>query len=392
MKTLNHLFLLSLLALSISACSGEKAETITSTLLSEQNFEFEIYDSLVVDYLGNLMLADITEDGSTFLLIDQRKDTLFVTDREGNILNKFRRLGDGPGFYQEFRLALPNFLGSEEIIVPAARGFYLYSLSGENTRSFLPEFTPSTSLIDGFNTNLVVHDNQVIFPWEGRLSDELGVDGKKFQLSTRQVEVLDLESGQFKPEIPFPESSKFKTGEKTFLNVNYHTIIASSPDTLYVAYRNEPVIYGYSFSDLTTPSSVFPIPFDEFIEKEPKDEEHFGTYDMKDIYVGMIQNINPTEKQRFLISYSRGLTDQEYEEVFAMQASDPGEFLPKLKKTNTNGQVLFDRKSISQIINKPESLGFTFKFISEEEIWFTPNFEYAENDYSVIYKTRIVSK
>ena len=388
MKNLSYLYLLPF-AISILSCSEE---TMTDTALSEQNFEFEIYDSLVVDYLGNLMLADITEDGSTFLLIDQRKDTLFVTDREGNILNKFRRLGDGPGFYQDYRLALPNFLGSEEIIVPAARGFYLYSLSGENTRSFLPEFTPSTSLIDGFNTNLVVHDNQVMFPWEGRLSDELGVDGKKFQLATRQVEVLNLESGQFRPAIPFPESSKFKTGEKTFLNVNYHTIIASSPDTLYVAYRNEPVIYGYSFSDLTSPVSTHQIPFDEFIEKEPKDEEHYGTYDMKDIYVGMIQNLHPTEKNRFLISYSRGLTDQEYEEIFALQPSNPDEFSRKLEKTNNYGQVLFDGKSVSKFITKPEALGFAFNFISEEEVWFTPNFEYAENDYSVIYKTRIVSK
>jgi hypothetical protein len=108
--------------------------------------------------------------------------------------------------------------------------------------------------------------------------------------------------------------------------------------------------------------------------------------------VGTIQNLHPTEKQRFLISYSRGLTDQEYEEIFALQTSAPDEFSRKLNETNTNGQVLFDGKSISQIISKPESLGFTFKFISEDEIWFTPNFEYTEKDYSVIYKTRLVAK
>jgi hypothetical protein len=391
MRNLSYLYLL-LFTIIVLACAGEKEEAKSATSLSDQNFEFEIYDSLVVDYLGNLHISDITEDGKTFLLIDQRKDTLFVTDREGTILNKFKRLGDGPGFYKGSRIGLPIFLSPKEIIVPAQRGFYLYSLSGEPTRSFLPEFTPSTSLIDGFNTNLVMHDNQVMFPWEGRLSDELGVDGKKFQLATRQVEVLDLESGKFTPAIPFPESSKFRTGEKSYLNVNYHTKIASSLDTLYVAFRNEPVIYGYSFSDLSTPSSVHKIPFDEFIEKEPKDEEHYGTYDMKDIYVGTIQNFHPTEKQRFLITYSRGLTDQEYEEIIALQTSAPDEFSRKLNKISTNGQVLFDGKSVSKVITKPESLGFTFKFISEEEIWFTPNFDYTEKDYSVIYKTRIVAK
>ncbi|SFT99188.1 hypothetical protein SAMN04489724_3230 [Algoriphagus locisalis] len=392
MKSLSPLLLLLLFAFTTLACSAEKEEAKSSTPLSEQNFEFIIYDSLVVDYLGNLFLADITEDGKSFLLIDQQTDTLFVTDGEGTILSKFKRLGDGPGFYKSSRLSLPSFLNTQEIIVPAQRGLYLYSLSGEPTRSFLPEYAPSISLITQFINNSVIRDDQVFYPWQGRLSDEFGVDGKEFQLATHQVEFLDIESGLFSPAIPFPESSKFKTGEKTFLIVNYHTVIASSTDTLYVAFRNEPVIYGYSFSDLTTPSSVYPIPFEEFIQKAPKDEDHYGTYDMKDIYLGAIQNLSPTENQRFLLTYNRGLTDQEYEEIIPLQSSDPEEFRRILKKINTFGQVLFDGKSVSKVIQKPESLGFTFKFISEEEIWFTPNFEHIENDYSVIYKTRIVTK
>lgn len=391
MKNLTCLYLL-LFALTLFACSNEKEKIKTSTPLSEQALEFEIYDSLVVDYLGNLHIADVTEDGETFLLLDQRSDTLFVTDREGIILSKFNRLGDGPGFYKSSRLSLPSFLSSKEIIVPAQRGFYLYSISGEPTRSFLPEFTPTVSLITKFSHSLVIHDKQVFYPWEGRLSDELGVDGKEFQMATKQIEVMDIESGQFSPAIPFPQLSKFRTGEKSYLNVNYHTIISSSSDTLYVAFRNEPVIYGYPFSDLTSPSSTHQIPFDEFIEKEPKDEEHFGTYDMKDLYVGTIQNFHPTDKERFLITYTRGLTDQEYEEIFALQASDPDEFSRMRNRTNTNGQILFDGKSVSKLIMKPESLGFTFKFISEEEIWFTPDFELTEKDYSVIYKTRLVAK
>ena len=138
--------------------------------------------------------------------------------------------------------------------------------------------------------------------------------------------------------------------------------------------------------------SIHPIPFEEFIEKEPKDEAHYGSYDIKDVYSGKIQNLHPTEKQRFLITYNRGLKDQEYDEIFALQDSDPDEFILMRNKVNTNGQILFDGKSVSKVIEKPESLGFAFKFISEEEIWFTPNFEHIEKDYSVFYKTRIISK
>jgi hypothetical protein len=59
---------------------------------------------------------------------------------------------------------------------------------------------------------------------------------------------------------------------------------------------------------------------------------------------------------------------------------------------NTNGLVLFDGKSVSPIIQKPKGLGFVYEFISEEEIWFSPDYQEVEKDYVVIYKTRLVQK
>ncbi|HSF53755.1 MAG TPA: hypothetical protein VLA71_08395 [Algoriphagus sp.] len=368
-----------------------KEETEIQKPLSEQNFEFQIYDSLVVDYIGNLDLADISIDGSTFLLIDSQTDTLFVTDKEGEILHKFSRKGGGPGFYPNFRLGPPNFLTNSEIIIPASGGFYLYTLSGDPTRTFLPEFNPSYSMINQHNSNLIVRDGNVYYPWEGRLTDKYGVDGKKFQLETQRVEILDLENGTFTPALHFPKESKFSTDEKSYLNVNYLTALQSKGDSLYVIFRNEPVIFGYHFSNLESPASIRRIPFPEFIEKEPKESGKFGKYEMKDLYVGSINNFYPTENHHFLISYTRGLTDEEYEEIFSLESKDRTLFMEEMKKTNTNGMVLFDGKSISTLIKKPFELGYTLKFISEDEIWFTPNYSEVEKDYVVLYKTRLVS-
>lgn len=384
--------LLPILGFFLAFSCSPKEKTEVQKPHSEQNLEFEIYDSLVVDHLGNLDIADISSDKSIFLLIDPQTDTIFVTTNTGQILHKFSSKGDGPGFYPGFRIGPPNFLSNSEIIIPANRGFYLYDISGEPSQTFFPEFMPSFSMINPYNNNLIIRDGKVYYPWEGRLTDKYGVDGKKFQLATQRVEILDLQNGLFTPALHFPKESKFRNGEKSFSNVNYLTALQSQGDSLFVVFRNEPVIYGYHFSNLDSPSSIRRIPFPSFIEKKPVDSEVFGSYQMKDLYVGSINNFHPIENSRFLISYARGLTDKEFEAIFALESKNRTLFVEEMKRTNTNGIVLFDGNSISSLIEKPIELGYTHKFISEDEIWFTPNYSESEKDYVVLYKTRLISK
>ncbi|MDI1321775.1 MAG: hypothetical protein PSV36_03435 [Algoriphagus sp.] len=387
----NQLFTLGLSLLFAFACTS-KEEEILQKPLSEQSFEFEIYDSLVVDYLGNLYLADISKDGSTFLLVDHLTDSIFVTGASGEILHKFNKQGDGPGLYQQTRLGPPTFLNETEIIVPAFRGFYLYSLTGEPTRTFLPEFQPGFSMINQFKTNIVIHEGKIFFPWEGRIADEFGFDGKKFQVETKRVEILDLNDGKFTPALPFPKESKFNTNEKTYLNVNYSTGLASKGDTLFVSFRNEPVLYGYHISNLDSLVSIRKIPFPEFIEKEPKDAETFGSYEMRDIYTGSMNQVIPIDKNQFIVNYARGLTNEEYDLITSETKGDNSKFYEEMLKKNIFGWVVFDGKAVSSLVKKHKYLGNIDKYISNAEIWFSPDYSEVEKDYVVIYKTRLISR
>lgn len=387
----NQLFTLGLSLLFAFACTS-KEEEILQKPLSEQSFEFEIYDSLVVDYLGNLYLGDISEDGSAFLLVDHLTDSILVTSAAGEILHKFNKQGDGPGLYQQTRLGPPIFLNETEIILPAFRGFYLYSVSGEPKRTFLPEFQPGFSMINQFKTNMVIHEGKIFFPWEGRIADEFGFDGKKFQLETKRVEILDLNDGKFTPALPFPKESKFNTNEKTYLNVNYSTGLASKGDTLFVSFRNEPVLYGYHFSNLDSPVSIRKIPFPEFIEKEPKDSETFGSYETRDIYTGSMNQVIPIDKNQFIVNYARGLTNEEYDLITSEANGDNSKFYEEMQKKNIFGWVVFDGKEISSLVKKHKNLGNIDKYISDAEIWFSPDYSEVEKDYVVIYKTRLISR
>jgi hypothetical protein len=94
----------------------------------------------------------------------------------------------------------------------------------------------------------------------------------------------------------------------------------------------------------------------------------------------------------FLISYLGGLSDEVANEIIAEGGSDFDKIFKMAGEKNQGGLVLFDGKNISPIIRKPENLGNINKFVSKEEIWFSLNFSKAENDYSIIYKTRLVQK
>ena len=384
-------FLFLALVLLAFSCSP-KEDKLTEKPLSEQQLEFEIYDSLVVDYLGNLYLADISKDGETFLLVNDQTDSIFLANSKGEIVSKFKRSGEGPGDYRLSRVNPPQFLNDSEIIIAAWKGFYCYSLSGEFTRSFELEYLPTSSLIDQYNNKMAILDNKLIYPWEGRNADSIGVQGKKFQLQTKRVEVLDLQNGSFTPAMPFPDQSKFKTDQKSFFNFYYNTRLAGLEDSVYVIFRNEPKLFIYHVNQLDNPSSVFEIPFREFIERAPKDTDEEVGYEMRDLYSGAVNQLIPLKNNQFLIFYTRGLSEDEFNQLTSTSGGMNEKFFTEMEKVNTYGWILFDGKSISNLIEKKPEIGNLGKFISKEEIWFSPDYYEVEKDYVVLYKTRLVSK
>jgi hypothetical protein len=117
-----------------------------------------------------------------------------------------------------------------------------------------------------------------------------------------------------------------------------------------------------------------------------------GGFNMRDFFLGTNLSLFPTESGDFLIQYLTGLTDEEANEVTSAAGADFNKMFEDAEKYNGGGFVLFDGSQLSPIIEKPEILGTLNKYVSKDEIWFSLNFSEAENDYSVIYKARLVSQ
>ncbi|MCS5490374.1 hypothetical protein [Algoriphagus limi] len=372
------------------ACS-EKASEVPNKPLSDQNLKFEIYDSLMVDYLGNLTLMDISPNGENYLLIDQNTDTIFVTDFKGKIIHKYYRSGDDPESIQGNRTGLGKFLDNESILIPGSQGIVTYELSGNLKKVYKPEFTGMSSFVVPFNQVHWVSNQKVYVYLPGRHSD-LAQQGLAFQKESTQLEVLDLNTEKFEPAIPFPKESKYSSETQEFGSLDFYPTFNVSGDSLYILFRNEPKLLTYHLSNLETPVSAKNIPYVEFIERKTSEEPASGGFNIRDFFLGVNLSLFPTEDGKFLIQYLRGLTEEEADEVINAEGTDFNKMFEEAEKLNDGGFILFDGTQVSPIIEKPEILGTLSKYVSNDEIWFSLNFEEAENDYSVIYKTRLVTQ
>ncbi|MDR7132198.1 hypothetical protein J2X69_004565 [Algoriphagus sp. 4150] len=363
MKNLTYLYLFPF-AFSLIACSGEKEETKTSTPLTEQSLGFEIYDSLVVDYLGNLSLMDISPDGKSFLLRDQTTDSILVSDIEGEILYQYKLSGEGPNQYQSNLYGKSKFLTSNEFLIPTTAGVYRYNIQGQLQKKYTPDFTPRAQIIIGGADNLFIKGDRLFLNLPGRGSDDFGSQGIDYQKKSTHIEVLDLQTETYAPAIPFPITSKFSSKEKAYKFFSSYPAISIDSDSLYIAYRHEPKIFAYPLADLSTLASTKVIPFESFFENEPKSAQVDDNINISELYAGTINSLIAMGNQQFLVDYLAGLTSEEYEETVGKAGEDMNKQWEELGKINKGGLVIFNGKEISSpITNRKFSAIWTNTFL-----------------------------
>jgi hypothetical protein len=226
----------------------------------------------------------------------------------------------------------------------------------------------------------------------GRGVDEFGTTGIEYQQKAYQMEILDLQAGRFYPAIRFPKYSKYSNTEKSYSDLEFYRNLSNSEDTLYLSFRSEPKIFGYPFTDLSSTPSVKEIPFPRFYEKDPSNKNPKENFQYHDLFLGAIDKMISINAKLFLLNYRQGLSKEEFDNIYSNAGGEISQVFKNAESLNTANWVLFDGQILSSSIYKPEFLGNMDKYISPEEIWFSVNFEKLENDYSVIYKTRLVQK
>lgn len=94
------------------SCSEKSPES--NVIDPHQELRFEVYDSIMVDVLENVVLLDYQEDLDQYLVKEQRGSKVLLVDGKGKMIKEVELAGEGPNQIQFFLEG--RFLGKDRFI------------------------------------------------------------------------------------------------------------------------------------------------------------------------------------------------------------------------------------------------------------------------------------
>ncbi len=125
MNKLNCLTLTALFATVIFSCNENQSDTTEIDPFTE--LQFEVYDSIIVDVLENVIILDYQEELDQYLVKEQRGGKVLLVDGKGAVIKDVELMGEGPNQIQ-FILE-GRFLGKHRYIfkeISATMDFHVF--------------------------------------------------------------------------------------------------------------------------------------------------------------------------------------------------------------------------------------------------------------------------
>ncbi|UCS94056.1 hypothetical protein KZP23_03205 [Echinicola marina] len=349
----------------------------------------EILDSLVLDYMGQVYLQDISPDGSRFLGYDLPMKRFIVFDDKGDLISELTLNGEGPGKYGDYHIGKPVFLDEESFLVLSDKGHFMYDLEGRLIKHYGPDFHGGSRFIVSSGRNTVKIGGDKVVSWLQGRSNDLGFSIER-QIKSRQLEMLNLVTGEYEPIVPFPKESIFSSNAYLFHDVHTRPILASSKEELYVSFSSEPKVFTYSGVAFREPKSIVSLPFEVFHQAKGVEQEMGdGAFDITDFYYGQIRSLDYIADNRFLIGYAEGVPLDEVKSLHEQYKDDMRKFFEAIGKMNKVHLRVWDGEQLSKDLEVPQYFGQLAK-VEGEELWYDVDFQKRENDYTVFYKVKLI--
>jgi len=386
-KTLNRyisLFIAYLILVSCSSPNSQKKESESA----RESYGLEILDSLVVDYIGMMAWSHISPDGNNFLAIDQQKSDILLIGKNGEIKSNINKTGDQPDAIGPNLAARPQFRNNNEIALLGSKGMFIFGFDGHLKRSIKPDFDPISNLvIQNADQFQFIDENHAVAAYGARNPEGAGF---YTQASGTKLESIDVENEIFTGILPYPKSSRFNSTE-TFPITNSIPVFRANEKGIYIAFKNEAKIFQYDWENPEHPKNEINLkiePFHLMKGKDPKSvDKEVIRFDVRDFAFGSLNNIFLSE-DRILLSYSQGLSDEEYKQI-TEGISDFQESFSVVGKKNKSALAVINSDGLPIPIVIPDFLG-RLEFVDREgHLWFSPNKNEVERDYEVLYKSKI---
>ena len=389
-----------LISLVILSSCGDNTDSITENAGGSGNYTFNIVDSLVVDYLGTGVLADVSSDGNRFLIYDGQRTAFLVTDREGTILHQFEKSGDILDLPGDL-FNPPAFYGSDQIALYASRGYFIFDFDGILVKK----------VEDVTSRNMVIRRNypKAVYPitfqnQPALLSPNMDVlvrnPGKdEYYTENKAVQIVMVETDSVYPYVPFEANSRYLDG-KGYPAMKILPKYSYNENKLSVTYPKESRVYLY---DLTSNGFVLdqilemaPSEFhiDNGVDRESLDNSSgnssfsFGSK-MGEANVGNIYHYGST----VIVEYNPGLPESLRKAPEIITTSEGSMRLVSPDNIPSNlWQVFVDGEKRTDGFAAPEILG-TLAVGQGKFMWFTRAYnEDEELDYLIYYKVELIEE
>ncbi len=394
MRNLLFIFGISLAFIFISCSSDKSTEKVSH---SDIEFQFEIVDSLLVDYLGSPLLCDFSPNQERILLFNSRNTEFIITDVNGEIISQFTKEGDipdNPGTLAD----RPIFYNNNTIIAHGQKGIWAYNFEGENVWKIEREEPLGYWFSKSYGRSMYLLESNQYFSVINY--DQLVIDASKDSLYENQhaLKIVNKETESTKPVIPLEPFSRFLDGKgyqaTSMLPSNHFR-----GNRMAISYGKEDIIYIYEWNNQSFQlADTFSLNITPFYLDEGKDRKSLegqrGYVGRGKVGEAEVRGSWLLPEDQVLVYYNRGVKESERQEA-------------KLEKIGENSMRLVTPDNIPddqfQIYKEGKKYGMPFNsslalssllHIDGDFIWFKKNNVAldVEDDYAVFYKTKLVKQ
>lgn len=381
MKSINRAGVLLLLLLFFACNSSKKTEKDI-----EQDFSFEVKDSVSIKILADPLLSDVSEKGDKILFLDWASEEYITINREGEILGRFSKnedLPDNPGFL--FRL--PGIRNSEEVVMYGMNGIFYFDLKGKLIRKQKSPALSNAGTMAGLigrNIKFAKANGEEFLLFNTIRKFDSYPGEKEYYERFKGIELVKIGQDTSYNLGQIPDSSIFRKGE-AYYSSDYDPVAHLKNQKFYLAFAGEPVLYQYS---LNTDFSLSPdtainldVKMHLPIEGFPLNEFNKGSVTFR----GDISSIRQIETlgQYIVINYSPGIPKEEIEEVKEQYPDDFQLGYRKLREKYHSQILILEKETHQQLANLkfPENTSTEGFIVNEEGLWFQrkENFEEEED-------------
>lgn len=419
MKSLVYPLLFSLLLFFV-ACTGDNNE---KAVQGNQELSFTVADSLAIEYIGNLLLMDVSPKEKHFALRDWNRNLFIIANKRGEILYEWTKDQESPEGHGR-TMAGPIFVDDERILIVGSFGYFIYDLKGNILEHYIEAEWPSgiemvlsgpkkyhafdlngklrllgPNYIGNFMPNPNPESFKSIFFAKPELNGPL--QQPDFEVPTEGLFANMKINPAFTYHIPFPKESVHYTAFEHY-KAQAPSGLSFNGRELAVMYSKDPTVYFYEISDRGfTFTHAIPLQPDElYIDdpavttqtKEIKTADGSRTIRIPAIIgEGFLMYVHSYEN-KLITSYSSGVKPELRVEPTLNVNSSGGLSINTdgMPSSKTLYQLFIDGKKVGKDIPAPSKFR-NLAVAKDGYLWFARNTagDEEESDFVIFYKTAL---